>query len=69
MIEASSGNLLTARVQALVNTINTEGVMGKGIALQFKNAYPAMYEAYVEACKSGRGHIPGAHGLTTEISS
>ncbi len=54
MIEASKGNLLTAPVQALVNTVNTEGVMGKGIALQFKNAYPAMYKAYVEACNSGQ---------------
>jgi O-acetyl-ADP-ribose deacetylase (regulator of RNase III) len=46
------GNLLKADVDALVNTVNTVGVMGKGIALQFKNAYPANFKAYHRACKS-----------------
>lgn len=53
MIEEARGNLLTADVDALVNTVNTVGVMGKGIALQFKRAYPAMFDAYVKACKAG----------------
>jgi O-acetyl-ADP-ribose deacetylase (regulator of RNase III) len=53
MIEIARGNLLNANAQALVNTVNTEGVMGKGIALQFKNAYPQVYKDYVVACKSG----------------
>lgn len=53
MIELTEGNLLKADAQALVNTVNTEGVMGKGIALQFKNAYPDMFKAYAEACKQG----------------
>ena len=44
-------NLLQADVDALVNTVNTVGVMGKGIALQFKNAFPANFEAYRRACK------------------
>ncbi len=39
MIEFGKGNLLDADVQALVNTVNTVGIMGKGIALQFKKAY------------------------------
>lgn len=47
----ASGNLLAADVDALVNTVNTVGVMGKGIALQFKNAYPANFKAYERACK------------------
>lgn len=47
----ATGNLLDADVDALVNTVNTVGVMGKGIALQFKNAFPANYEAYRLACK------------------
>ena len=46
-----TGNLLEAEVDALVNTVNTVGVMGKGIALQFKNAFPDNYEAYRRACK------------------
>jgi O-acetyl-ADP-ribose deacetylase (regulator of RNase III) len=53
MIELTSGNLLQAPVQALVNTVNTHGVMGKGIALQFKRAFPDMNKAYEAACKSG----------------
>ncbi|BCL15906.1 type II toxin-antitoxin system antitoxin DNA ADP-ribosyl glycohydrolase DarG [Micromonospora sagamiensis] len=50
MIVISHGNLLTAEADALVNTVNTVGVMGKGIALQFKRAYPANYRAYRAAC-------------------
>jgi O-acetyl-ADP-ribose deacetylase (regulator of RNase III) len=38
---------------ALVNTVNTVGVMGKGIALQFKKAFPANYKRYRDACKNG----------------
>jgi O-acetyl-ADP-ribose deacetylase (regulator of RNase III) len=53
MIEEGSGNLLTADVEALVNTVNTVGVMGKGIALQFKRAYPANFSAYRAACERG----------------
>lgn len=50
MIIITHGNLLTADAEALVNTVNTVGVMGKGIALQFKRAYPANYAAYRAAC-------------------
>ena len=45
------GNLLDSKVDALVNTVNTVGVMGKGIALMFKEAFPANCRAYEEACK------------------
>src|SRR5271170_3582595 len=58
MMELAKGNLLEAEVEALVNTVNTEGVMGKGIALQFKKKFPAMFEAYQQACKAG-GIKPG----------
>lgn len=47
----SRGNLLESDAEGFVNTVNTVGVMGKGIALQFKNAYPANYRAYAKACK------------------
>jgi O-acetyl-ADP-ribose deacetylase (regulator of RNase III) len=53
MIEFGQGNLLHAQVDALVNTVNTVGVMGKGVALQFKQAFPANYEAYKRACEHG----------------
>ena len=46
------GNIIEADAQALVNTINTVGVMGKGIALQFKKAFPEMFEEYEAACKA-----------------
>lgn len=54
MINIAHGNLLKADTQALVNTVNTEGVMGKGIALQFKQAFPAMYRDYHLAAKAGQ---------------
>jgi O-acetyl-ADP-ribose deacetylase (regulator of RNase III) len=53
MINYSEGNLLDAQVDALVNTVNTQGVMGKGIALQFRQAFPEMFKSYADACKSG----------------
>jgi O-acetyl-ADP-ribose deacetylase (regulator of RNase III) len=53
VIEIAEGNLLNSPVEALVNTVNTEGVMGKGIALQFKQAYPQMFRVYAKACKAG----------------
>lgn len=52
-IERGSGNLLTADVDALVNPVNTEGVMGKGLALQFKKAFPDAFASYEQACKTG----------------
>jgi len=51
MITFTEGNLLDAKTDALVNTVNTVGVMGKGIALMFKEAYPENLRAYVAACK------------------
>lgn len=53
MIEYTVGNLLESDTQALVNTVNTVGVMGKGIALQFKEKYPANFRIYADACKKG----------------
>lgn len=53
MVELVTGNLLQADVEALVNTVNTVGAMGKGIALQFKQAYPANFEAYRKAVEHG----------------
>lgn len=53
MIEVGTGNLLAADAAALVNTVNTVGVMGKGIALQFRRAFPANYASYRAACERG----------------
>lgn len=53
MVRFTKGNLLESGAEALVNTVNTVGVMGKGIALQFKQAFPANYQKYRAACKKG----------------
>lgn len=62
MIQYVSGNLLEADVEALINTVNCVGVMGKGIALQFKQAFPANFDDYAKACRSksvqtGKMHV------------
>jgi O-acetyl-ADP-ribose deacetylase (regulator of RNase III) len=48
------GDLLDSEMQCLVNTVNCVGVMGKGIALEFKKKYPDMYQNYREVCKIGK---------------
>ena len=54
MVKIERGDLLSADTEAIVNTVNCVGVMGKGIALQFKKAYPDNFKAYEKACKSGQ---------------
>lgn len=54
MIHYTSGNLFDAEVEALVNPVNTVGVMGKGIALAFKKRYPDNMQQYALACNQGR---------------
>lgn len=55
MIKLTQGDLLKqGDVDAIVNTVNCVGVMGKGIALQFKNKWPANFNAYAAACKAGQ---------------
>ena len=58
MINIATGNLLTAEADALVNTVNCVGFMGKGIALQFKQAFPANFKRYEIACAAGE-MVPG----------
>lgn len=53
MIQYTQGNLLDANVEALVNTVNTVGIMGKGIALMFKEAFPENFRLYAAACQRG----------------
>lgn len=53
MITLTRGNILEAGTEALVNTVNTVGVMGKGIALQFKRAFPDNFQAYRRAYENG----------------
>lgn len=53
MIQFTKGNILESKADALINTVNTVGVMGKGIALQFKKTFPNNYQSYQKACKDG----------------
>lgn len=53
MIEYIEGDIFESPAQVIVNTVNTVGVMGKGIALSFKKRYPQMYERYKTACDRG----------------
>lgn len=57
MITYAKGNLLEADVDAVVNTVNTVGIMGKGIALMFKEQFPRNFEAYARACDAGEVRI------------
>ena len=52
MIKLTHGNILQADVEAIVNTVNCVGVMGKGLALQFKKSWPENTKAYEIACKN-----------------
>jgi O-acetyl-ADP-ribose deacetylase (regulator of RNase III) len=56
----TSGDLFEAGTDALINTVNCVGIMGRGVALQFKKAYPANFREYEAACKAGEvqpGHM------------
>lgn len=65
MISLTSGNILEASSEAIVNTVNCEGYMGKGIAYQFKLEYPKNFESYALACKRGELR-PGLLHIFTE---
>jgi O-acetyl-ADP-ribose deacetylase (regulator of RNase III) len=59
MIEYKTGNVLAEEAEALVNTVNCVGIMGRGIALQFKKVFPDNFKFYEEACKRN-GVQPGS---------
>jgi len=66
MIIFSSGNLLEDQSEAYVNTVNTVGVMGKGIALQFKQAFPDVFKQYAKDCKLGHVKVGSMHVVHVE---
>lgn len=53
MVAVTRADILTANVEAIVNPVNCVGVMGKGVALEFKRAYPANFALYKVACERG----------------
>lgn len=64
MIERIQGDLLISDTEALVNAVNCVGVMGKGIALQFKKAFPENFKAYEAACR--REEVKPGHMFVVE---
>ena len=54
MIEYIEGNIFDSPAQVIVNTVNTVGVMGKGLALSFKQRYPEMFKRYRKACEKNQ---------------
>jgi O-acetyl-ADP-ribose deacetylase (regulator of RNase III) len=69
MIYKAEGDLLRTDAEALINTVNTVGVMGKGIALQFKQAFPDNYRAYEAACKRGEVEIGKMFVFRRDVSN
>ena len=53
MLKYTTGNIVRCETEAIVNTVNTQGIMGKGIALAFKEAFPMNFKIYEKACKEG----------------
>ena len=66
MIAYKTGNILAEDAEALVNTVNCVGVMGRGIALQFKKAFPENYKSYAAACK--RNEVQPGRMFVSETS-
>lgn len=58
MLRICKGDLFESKAQVLVNPVNLNGVMGKGLALEFKKRYPEMFKQYRELCKN-RNFLPG----------
>lgn len=65
MITYVRGNLFESPAQVLVNTVNTVGVMGKGVALEFKRLFPEMFREYQQMCEQGRLEIGRLHLFRT----
>jgi O-acetyl-ADP-ribose deacetylase (regulator of RNase III) len=61
MLTFVRGDLFQAQAQTLVNPVNLAGFMGKGLALQFKERYPEMYEEYRDLCDSGQFEMGDLH--------
>src|SRR2546425_3254210 len=57
MVTTKTGDMFSSQAQTLVNTVNCVGVMGKGVALAFKERFPQMYKEYVRLCEAKRVHL------------
>lgn len=66
LVKLTKGNILQSQAQAIVNTVNCVGIMGKGVALAFKHKYPAMYRDYVARCDKDEVKIGEPYPYTVE---
>ncbi|MGC1308166.1 MAG: macro domain-containing protein [Phormidesmis sp.] len=66
MLKLKRGNLLEEITEALVNTVNCVGVMGRGVALQFKRAFPENFKQYHKACKNGEVQLESMFTVATD---
>lgn len=64
--EIKHGDILATDTEALVNTVNCKGVMGRGLALQFKRRFPENFRAYRAECEAGRMEVGRVHVFETE---
>ena len=64
MIREKTGDIFAEDAEALVNPVNCVGVMGRGLALQFKKAFPDNFRAYAKACE--HGHVRPGHMFVFE---
>jgi O-acetyl-ADP-ribose deacetylase (regulator of RNase III) len=69
LLLSREGSLLDADADALVNPVNTAGVMGKGLALQFRQAYPGNFRAYQAACCDGEVRLGRMFTYATGLAS
>ncbi len=53
-IQYQKGDIFESKAQVIVNTVNCQGIMGKGLALAFKQKYPAMFKVYQQECRTGK---------------
>jgi O-acetyl-ADP-ribose deacetylase (regulator of RNase III) len=65
-IEITRGDLFAVEVEAIVNPVNTRGVMGKGLALAFKKKFPDAFRAYAKACERGEVVVGQMHVVERE---
>lgn len=69
MLKVVKGDLFDAKVDALVNAVNCEGVMNRGIAAEFKRRYPEMFLSYEKFCKSKELKIGGLHAYEFDVNA
>ncbi len=69
MIKIVQGDLLKSKADALVNPVNTQGIMGKGLALEFKKTFPYVFKKYEDVCVKGEMMIGRVQTVTISVET